>query len=84
MQFHNPEEHKMSHKISLPKSLQEITVYNAPKVQSNMLIVLVNTPWYVTTHHSHNDVGIPLAKQSDLPQLITSISYDKIMTLSPG
>lgn len=63
MQFHNPEEHRMSHKISSPKSLQEIIVYIAPKVRSNMLRVLVSTPWYITIHLSHNDVGIPLAKK---------------------
>jgi hypothetical protein len=60
-----------------------IQLWDAPKVQSNMLRVLVITPWYITIHHSQNDVGIPLAKKSDLPQIITSISSDK-MTLSSG
>lgn len=33
IQFHNPEEHNLSHKISLPKYLQEITVYNSGRHQ---------------------------------------------------
>lgn len=86
MQFHNPEEHNESQNFFTKVSPRNysIQLWDAPKVRSNMLRVLVNAPWYITIHHSHNDVGIPLAKQSDLPEVITSISADKIMTLSSG